>query len=108
MHTKEMDGEDVIYLENILKDALQPVDPRLEFVNSLQNKVMTFSFPFVQLGNKKSTGDGLILLASLFIAILLIGVWIRLLIGIGKMIGMRKQEKRGSRKQGELSLPNDA
>jgi len=96
-------GDEMVSIESILNAALIPVVPRPEFVGSLQRKVMAFSFPDVTIVEKKPSNHLIVLVVSVLSATLLLGVWVRLLIGLGKAIGTRVEGKGKEHKRPELS-----
>jgi hypothetical protein len=86
-------------MERVLESALHPVAPRQEFVTALRQRVLTYSFPETEGIEKKAKKNILVLLLSLMGVTIILGVWIRVVLALSKVITNNQGMRRGGRKR---------
>jgi hypothetical protein len=86
-------------MERVLESALHPVAPRQEFVTALRQRVLTYSFPETEGIEKKAKKNILVLLLSLMGVTIILGVWIRVVLALSKVITDNQGMRRGGRKR---------
>ena len=96
---RKLSGEEIMNVETILGTVLQPVTPRQEFVASLRERVLAYSFPGSEDIEKQSRKNILVLLLSLMGVTIILGVWIRLVLLLTKMMDVNHGGRSGNRKR---------
>lgn len=86
-------------MEKILGSVLYPVTPRKEFVSALRERVLAYSLPETELVEQPANKNILVLLLSLMGVTIILGVWIRVVLSLTKMIHAPQGVRRGLRKR---------
>lgn len=96
---RNLSGEEIMNIETVLGSIMQPVTPRQEFVKSLRERVLMYSFPEAEEIDKQVNKNILVLLLSLMGATLVLGVWIRVVLSLSKMIGINQSPSRARKRR---------
>lgn len=87
-------------LENQLMEALQPVPPRRQFVNSLYIKMVAKDFPTATPGFSQKVSNGVLITGGIVGSVIMLVTGIRGLISLISFVGLVFQHlSRGSRRQ---------
>ncbi len=86
-------------VETILGAVMHPVTPRQEFVHSLRERVITNAFPEAVIIENQAKKNITVLVLSLMGVTIILGVWIRVVISLFKMIGINNNQNRRSRRR---------
>ena len=85
---------DLMDIESILQSSLKPVSPRPEFIQSLHQGLMEYTYPQIETSEydiKKPLLLGLVGLASM---VFVVSLWVRLLLVIFTTLGMVQSSRR--------------
>jgi hypothetical protein len=96
---RKLSGEETQRMEKILESVLYPETPRKEFVAALRERVLAYSFPEAEGIEKQVKKSIWVLLLSLMGVTIILGVWIRVVLSLSKMINSTQGMRRGSRKR---------
>ena len=96
---RKLSGEETMSMERVLGSVLHPVAPRQEFVTTLRQRVLTYSFPEAEGTEKQAKKNILVLLLSLMGVTIILGVWIRVVLALSKVITDNQGMRRGGRKR---------
>lgn len=86
-------------IETILGSVMNPVTPRAEFVHSLRERVLSTAFPEAEKIEKKAKQNIVMLVLSLMGVTIILGVWIRVVLSILRMIGLNHNSERRPRRR---------
>lgn len=91
---RKLSGEEMMRIETILGTVMQPVTPRQEFIYSLRERVLATSFPEAEKTEKQAKQNIVMLVLSLMGVTIILGVWIRVIVSLLKMIGLNHNSNR--------------
>jgi len=86
-------------IETILGSVLHPVAPREEFVRSLHKRVLTHTFPEAEKTERQAKKNIVVLVLSLMGVSIVLGVWIRVVISLLKLLGLNHNSERRVKKR---------
>jgi len=85
---RKLTGDEIINMETIIGTVLHPVAPRKEFVNSLRERVLAYTYPEAEKIEEQAKKNIVVLVLSLMGVSIILGVWIRVVVSLLKMIGL--------------------
>lgn len=88
---------DLMDVESILQSSLQPVSPRPEFIQSLHQGLMEYTFPQLETSEYDLKKPLLLGLMGLISMVFVVSLWVRLLLVIFTALGMIQSSKRKKR-----------
>jgi len=84
-------------VESILQSSLKPVSPRPEFIQSLHQGLMEYTFPQLETSEFDIKKPLLLGLMGLISMVFVVSLWVRLLLVIFTALGMIQSSKRKKR-----------
>jgi hypothetical protein len=81
-------------IESILQTSLKPVSPRPEFIQSLHQGLMEYTFPQLETSEYDIKKPLLLGLVGLVSMVFVVSLWVRLLLVIFTTLGMVQSSKR--------------
>lgn len=91
---RKLSGQEMMSIESVLGAVMHPVTPRPEFIHSLQERVLATSFPEAEKIEKQAKQNIVMLVLSLMGVTIILGVWIRVIVSLLKMIGLNHYSNR--------------
>ena len=96
---RKLRGEEMMSIETVLGSVLSPVIPRPEFIHSLRERVLATSFPEAEKAEKQAKQNIVMLVLSLMGVTIILGVWIRVIVSLLRMIGVNNNSNRKPRRR---------
>jgi len=96
---RNLSGDEIVNMESMIGMVLHPVLPRQEFVKSLRQRVLAYTYPESEIIEMKAKKNIAVLVLSLMGVSIILGVWIRVVVSLLKIFGMNNKPNQRPRRR---------